>query len=142
MPLRHPVVRAWRPLASAALLVALAACNSITGGSGNAFATVQGTVMLQGGTPLANQTVAVVCPVIGRGQFGDSTTTDGAGGYSMSIDVSSTFIDDVKFANWKVPCDLYAPATNGRAPDTTVTIPFGDTKSSAPTTTVDFTSKP
>lgn len=141
MPLRHSVARPWRPLAVAALLVGIAACNAITGGGGNAFATVKGTVTLQGGAPFANQTVAVVCPVIGRGQFGNSTTTNGSGGYSIDIDVPSNFIDDIKFTNWRMPCDLYSPAANGRAPDTSLTIPFGDTQSSAPVTTVDFISK-
>jgi hypothetical protein len=48
----------------------------------------------------------------------------------------------VKFSHWQMPCDLYSPATNGRAPDTTKTIPFGDTRATMPVTTVDFMSKP
>ena len=142
MRIRGSARRPRRLLVAPSLALALAACKAITGGGDNAFATVKGTVTLQGGAPFANQTVAVVCPVLGRGQFGNSTTTDAAGGYTIDVDAPSSFIDDVKFSNWRMPCDLYSPATNGRAPDTTRTIVFGDTRSAAPVTTVDFISKP
>ena len=143
MRTRSSAPRPWRPIVALALAVTVvAACNAITGTDSNAYGTVKGTVVNADNTPFAGPKLAVVCTIIGRGVFGDSVATNASGGYSLDIVVPPRFMDDLRFLQWQTPCDFYAPDAAGRAPDTTRTIAFAQTQSAAPTTTVNFTSKP